>query len=85
MEVPSLHPMIRNFGAPRHCPWGQLHHERLIGAGQKIKSAYPQDNQSGYPLPDTRGAADFSRGTNYIGPRPKVEIACCPRGAGQWV
>lgn len=37
-----------------------------VGAGQKIKSAYPQDNQSGYPLPNTKGGA-MGGGDTYLG------------------
>jgi hypothetical protein len=39
-----------------------------IGSGQMIKSAYPQDNQSGYPLEGTMsGMNGFGGGDTYLG------------------
>jgi hypothetical protein len=35
-----------------------------IGHGQSLKSAYPLDNQSGYPLPDTHGGKMGGSATN---------------------
>jgi hypothetical protein len=47
MEVPSLHPMIRNFGAPRHCPLGQLHHERLTRPPSRLTRLSKSSNSPG--------------------------------------